>query len=88
MVGGRVDSQPDPVEGVVQAFATEEFSNAPVASVATDDVGRYRLTLPSGRFYLRGNSPRFVSGRMSCNAGAVDIADGVSVEANVLCDRH
>ena len=89
MVGGRVSSPPSPVEGAVEAFTTENFSDAPVASVTTDDAGRYRLSLPPGRFYLRGHSPWFVSGQMPCNArDAVDIVDGVAVEADVHCDRH
>lgn len=89
MVGGRVDSPRDPVEGAVEAFTTEDFSDAAVASVTTDDSGRYRLALPLGRFYLRGHSPRFVSGQMPCKAlDAVDIVDGASVKADVHCERH
>ena len=89
MVGGRVSSPPNPVEGAVEAFTTEDFSGAPVASVITDDAGRYQMSLPPGRFYIRGHSPRFVSGQMPCNArDAVDLVDGMSVEADVHCERH
>ena len=86
MVGGPAFTKPQAVAGTVEAVAMTSASSPPSVVKVTDGTGRFQMSLPPGRYYLVGRSPKFGDSGIRCNAQAeVGVVDDASVQADVIC---
>jgi hypothetical protein len=79
-VGGPGGHAPSPWEGTVTWTGTQH------GTAGTDNLGRFTLRLPPGRYVLTGHSPQYGDGTYLCRAvGALVVTKGAQVRMDVLC---
>jgi hypothetical protein len=89
MVGGPAFTEPQAVAGTVEAVAMTNASSPRAVVEITDGSGRFRMSLPPGRYQLSGRSPKFGDNRIPCNAQAeIAVFDDASVQADVFCQMR
>ena len=69
-----------PTTGTVAA--RDRTSGDVIAEASSDDDGTYRLEVPAGAYVLEATA----EGAMSCSPVDVDVASGMTEEADIPCD--